>query len=115
MLLPTSSPSVDEFAAATGWTLEPQGACRGDVCVPLPGDAVVDGAVDVESVTDRLGMGMVLDAESGIVAVGPATLGGRVLVTAAAPDLELPDFNGEPFRLSSLRGTNVVLVAWAPY
>ena len=115
MLLPSVSPDVDEFAWTTGWKLEPHGACRGDVCVPLPTDAVVDGIVDIAAVAERLGMGLVTDSETGLAAVGPATPGGRVLVTTEAPDLELPDFDGNPFRLSSLRGTKVVLVAWAPY
>ena len=40
---------------------------------------------------------------------------GRVLPSAEAPDLTLPDWRGEPFRLSGLRGRKVVLVAWAPW
>jgi len=115
MLLSSASPTVDEFADATGWKLEPQGACRGDVCVPLPTDAVTAGVVGLEAVADRLGMGLVTDPDSGLTAVGPASPGGRVLVTTEAPELELPDFDGNPFRLNSLRGTKVVLVAWAPY
>lgn len=115
MLLSSASPTVAEFARATGWELEPQGACQGDVCIPLTADSVVDGTVDLATVTERLGMGLVSDAESGLFAVGPASPGGRVLVTTEAPDLELPDFDGNPFRLGSLRGTKVVLVAWAPY
>ena len=39
----------------------------------------------------------------------------RFLTTAVAPDLELPDFDGNPFRLSSLRGQKVLLVAWASW
>lgn len=115
MLLSSASPTADEFAHATGWKLEPQGACRADVCVPLPTDAVNDGIVELEAVTDRLGMGLVTDPDSGLTAVGPASPGGRVLVTTEAPELELPDFDGKTFSLSSLRGTKVVLVAWAPY
>ena len=38
---------LSEFESASGWSLKPQGACRGDVCVPLPADAVQDGVVDV--------------------------------------------------------------------
>jgi peroxiredoxin len=42
-------------------------------------------------------------------------LGGRALVSAEAPELVLDDLEGREFRLSSLRGQKVVLVAWAPY
>jgi peroxiredoxin len=31
------------------------------------------------------------------------------------PDLELPDGNGRPFALRSLRGTRIVMVAWASW
>ena len=41
---------------------------------------------------------------------GPTTaVTGRALTTAVAPELELPDADGKPFRLSSLRGKKVVL------
>lgn len=106
-------PTSETFAADTGWKIEPHGACRGEVCVPLPPGALGDGRVDVELVAGRLGMGIV--AEDGRWAVGPASLGGRALASVEAPDLELQTFDGRPFRLSSLRGTRHVLVAWAPY
>ena len=63
----------------------------------------------------RLGMAMVHDAERGVYAVGPESLGGHALLSADAPELVLPTLEGEEFRLSSLRGQKVVLVAWAPY
>ena len=115
MLLTTDHPDVGQFAAATGWRLEPQGACHGDICVPLPPGSVIDGIVQLGPVAKTLGMAVVVDDQAGFIAVGPASLGGRVLATVDAPDLELPDFDGRPFKLSSLRGTKVVLVAWAPY
>jgi hypothetical protein len=59
-------------------------------------------------------MPLVHDAEHGLWALG-AEAGGRALKTAIAPELELPDFRGRPFRLSSLRGTKVLLVAWASW
>ena len=104
-----------EFELATGWALKPEGACRGDVCVPLVDGCVTDGRVDVAAVAERLGMPLVTDAERGVSALGPATLGGRALATAALPDLELADLDGRSYSLASLRGTKVAIIAWAPY
>jgi hypothetical protein len=105
------------FEAGTGWAIKPEGACKGEVCVPLPAEArAADGRVDVRVVADRLGMPIVTDAERGVSALGPETaLTGRALTTAVAPELELPDANGRVFRLSSLRGTKVVLLAWSSW
>ena len=104
----------EAFERGTGWALRPQGACRGDVCVPLPDDAVSDARVDVASIADRLGMPIVRHSTA-LAALGPATFGGNALATAAAPDLVLPDLEGRAFDLASLRGQKVVLVAWSPY
>jgi hypothetical protein len=107
---------LDEFERATGWSVKPQGACRGEVCVPLPEGARLDGArVDVTTVAGALGMPLVADGGNGLWALGPETLSGRALTTAVAPELELPDLDGNPFRLSSLRGRKVLLVAWASW
>ena len=115
MLLERLRLPLSEFETASGWSLKPQGACRGDVCVPLPADAVQDGVVDVRAVAERLGMPLVHDAEAGLWALGPESLSGHALPSAEAPELVLPTIDGDEFRLSSLHGTKVVLVAWAPY
>lgn len=101
-----------ELPRGTGWTLKPEGLCREDVCVPF--EVPADGAIDVRGLAVRLSMPLVEDGEAGLWALGPAS-GGRALVSAVAPDLELPDLDGRPFRLSSLRGRKVLLVAWAPW
>lgn len=113
MILDKLQVSPDAFEHGTGWAIKPEGACRGDICVPLPGGAA--HSLDVSVVAERLGMPLVHDAEVGLWALGPATLGGHALPSAEAPELELPDVNGKLFRLSSLRGKKVALVAWAPY
>jgi hypothetical protein len=115
MLLERLRVPVGEFEAGTGWSLKPQGACHGDVCVPLPGDAVRGDEVDVVAVAGRLGMPLVEDADAGLWALGPETLSGHALPSAEAPDLVLPDLAGDELRLSSLRGQKVVIVSWAPY
>jgi hypothetical protein len=85
--------------------------------VPLPTDARTDdGRVDVRVLADRLGMPIVTDDAHGLWALGPETaVTGTALTSALAPELDLPDFNGNPFRLSRLRGQKVLLVAWASW
>jgi hypothetical protein len=107
----------DAFTRRTGWQIKPEGACKGEVCIPLPADArVADGGLDLRVVADRLGMPIVSDDAHRVRALGPETaVTGRALTTAMAPELELPDADGNPFRLSSLRGQKVLLVAWASW
>jgi hypothetical protein len=99
----------DRFEIETGWAIKTEGACKGEVCVPLP------NRDDVADIAGRLGMALVRDEANGLYALGPETLGGRALLSAEAPELVLADIDGNEFRLSSLRGQKVVLVAWAPY
>lgn len=114
MLWTTGRVDRDAFEAGSGWTLKPEGACRAELCVPLPDGAVVGDEVDVEVLAERLGMPIVRHSET-LAAIGPATHGGHALPSATAPELVLPDLEGRPFDLASLRGEKVVLVAWSPY
>ena len=113
MLLRSLRVAKHEFEAGTGWTLKPEGACRGDVCIPLSKPA--SDPVDVSQVANDIGMPLVEAAKHGLWALGPASIGSRALATAEAPELALPDLDGNEFKLSSLRGQKVLLFAWAPY
>ena len=117
MILHDLEVDTHAFEAATGWSIKAEGACKGEVCVALPEDVRVgDAKLAVEPLAARLGMPLVRDDALGVMALGPATaVTGRVLTTAVAPDLELPDADGNPFKLSSLLGQKVLLVAWASW
>ena len=113
MVLDELTVTRDAFQSATGWALKPEGACKGEVCIPLnpaPGERV-----DVRELARQMGLPLVGEESLGIWALGPESIGGRALTTAEAPELELPDLEGRKFRLSSLRGQKVLLYAWAPY
>ena len=114
MILTSTRVGVGELEARTGWALKPQGACKGDVCVPLEKATTGDGSVDVGAFARQLRMPLVHDEDRGLWALGPSA-GGRALTTAVAPDLELPDLEGRVFSLRSLGGQKVVLVAWASW
>jgi peroxiredoxin len=98
----------EELERRTGWAIKPQGACRGEVCVPLA------SPFSVRQLAERLGMSLVHDASHGLWALGPES-GGHALASAELPDIVLPDRHGEEFALRSLRGTKVVMVAWASW
>jgi hypothetical protein len=112
MILRSLGLEPSELDGFGGWEFKPEGACRGEVCVPLT--RTDDGAVDVRDMARRLGMPLVHDEEHGVWALGPEG-GGRFLQSAVCPDIVLPDLDGNPFRLSSLLGTKVLLVAWASW
>lgn len=101
------------FEARTGWSIKPQGACKGEMCVPLPGDPG-SPTLDARVLAERMGMPLVHDERHGLWALGPETMG-RALASAESPAIVLPDRNGEPFDLSSLRGQKVMLLAWASW
>ena len=101
-----------EVVRVTGWRLKPEGLCREDQCVPF--SSTDPASVDLAAVAQALGAPLVHDARHGLWALG-AQAGGRALQSATAPDLELPDVRGAQFRLSSLRGRKVLLVAWASW
>jgi hypothetical protein len=107
--------SVEELQRRTGWAIKPEGARKGDVCVPLGEGTVRDGRVDLLLFAERLGMPLIHDPRHEVWALGPESLGGRALTTAGAPELVLPDLEGTPFALSTLRGQKVVLTAWASW
>ncbi|MCW2526957.1 MAG: hypothetical protein JWM76_1817, partial [Pseudonocardiales bacterium] len=117
MLLTSDTVDADTFARETGWAIKAQGACKGEHCVPLPPQARRgDGLIDIEAISQRLGMAHVVDEAHGISALGPeSSITGHMLTTAEAPDLELPTFDGGTFRLSDYRGRRVLLVAWASW
>jgi hypothetical protein len=114
MILTSLEVDSKAFEARTGWTLKPEGACKGDVCVPLPQSAATSGTLNARIISERLGMPLVHDADTNVWCLGPEGRG-RALTTAKAPELELPDWQGKPFRLSSLRGQKVLIVTWSSW
>lgn len=113
MILDRSDLPIEAFEQETGWLIKPEGACRAGVCIPLPQSR--RRTVEIGLLAERLGMGVVHDERHGLWALGPATVSGRALESADAPDFTLPDLEGRPFRFASLRGQKVVLVAWASW
>lgn len=113
MILKSLEVDPKEFEARTGWAIKPEGACKGEVCVPLRANASSE-KLDARMLSERLGMPLLHDAEAGVWSLGPEALG-HALTTAQAPELTLPDYKGNSFQLSSLRGQKAVIVTWSSW
>jgi hypothetical protein len=108
--------TAEEFEQTTGWEIKPEGVCKEELCVLLPPlEPDSEGRIDVTVVAERLGMPIAHDESHGIWALGPRSGDRRVLESARMPDLVLRDFDGDVFDTASLRGSKVVLIAWASW
>lgn len=103
---------------AMGWTLKPEGLCRGEVCVPLRdrGAIEVGDRIDVAAVAGVLRQPIAVDAEAGYVAVAlPAEARRQALDALHAPPFTLPDLDGRPRSLDEWAGSKRLLVAFASW
>jgi peroxiredoxin len=114
----TALVAADSLAAATGWVLKPEGLCCGQVCVPILGRAVApsDGLIDLAVWATALELILAVDDEFSVVAlVAAASSDSALHVGGQAPDLELPDIDGNVHSLSEFAGRKRVLVTWASW
>jgi hypothetical protein len=105
---------------ATGWELQPQGFCKGDVCVPIPSasasDYVRGDKVNISAFWDLLGNPSASSAQGDVWCLGEgAAMRNDELLSLDAPDFTLPDFSGKPHSLSDFRRKRVLLITWASW
>jgi peroxiredoxin len=105
-----------DVEAAIGWTLKPEGLCRGDVCVPVRDrDALfVDGRLDVGRVAEALDCPFLV--EDGVAAIGePRWIRRQASADLQAPDFALPDLDGDVHTLDEWHGRKRLLVTFATW
>jgi hypothetical protein len=110
--------SPKDLEAAAGWTLKPEGLCRGEVCVPIPpgSEIVRDGRIDVAALWRHLGQPLAHSADGHAWSLGTAAADrAAALRSLQAPDFTLPDRDGRPHSLAQHRGKKVLLVSWASW
>ena len=100
-----------------GWDLQPEGLCRGVVCVPVDQSALVrDDGLDLAVLAGALQRPLVTDKKHAVAALGASHHDrGDALDSLQAPDFTLPDLDGNLHSLSDQRGKKVLLVAYASW
>ena len=104
--------------ASLGWQLEPEGLCRGDVCVPVRDRASLlsDDGIDLTAFAKAVGLPLALDVEERTAALGTSAVDQAArLQSLEAPDFSLPDLEGKLHSLSDHRGKKVLLVVYASW
>jgi hypothetical protein len=113
---------ASELAAATGWELRPEGACRGEECVPIPADRRGEflrerpARFNLAALARLLGQPVLHEDGHGVWSFGePAADRRRSMQSLQAPDFSLPDLDGHSHALADYRGRKVFLVFWASW
>jgi len=108
---------TEGFTAATQFELKDIGLCNGPVCIPLRGIEVqTPDGLDAARLAEVLRRPVIidLDASSGALGADPQVRSGG-LHDRVAPDVVLPDLDGNLHALSELRGSKALLVTFATW
>lgn len=116
---------LDALESATGWVLKPEGACRGETCVPLlkPRAAKilkVDGESErwfnLSGFARLIDQPIAVDFDEAVWSFGSPGWEWKSRASGRdAPDFELLDLQERPHTLSELRGKKVFLVFWSSW
>jgi hypothetical protein len=99
-----------------GFELKPQGACRADLCIPIPKDMTRGDYFNITAFAKKAGQPVVAEPEARVWSFAEMqALGGGLANSRLAPDFEVPDRAGRPVHLADLRGKKALLITWASW
>ena len=106
----TDLPRINDFE------LKPQGACRADICIPIPRTMTRGAYFNLTAFAQRVGQRVVADPAARVWSFGEIpVVRGAFLESRMAPDFSVPDRKGRPVKLSQFLGKKVLLVTWASW
>jgi hypothetical protein len=114
--------SIDNLHNSTGWELTPEGACIGEVCIPIPLNREAEfitadgGMFNLPALERHIGNPIVHDESHSVWLFGDGPITGiDSRYSLQAPDFTLPDLQGNMHSLSDFIGKKVFLVSWASW
>ena len=101
-------PRINEFE------LKPQGACRQDLCIPVPKNLKQGDYFNLTGFARHIHQAFVTD--SGVWSFGEVpVLRGSFVNSRIAPDFAVPDRKNRLVHLNDFRGKKVLVVTWASW
>ena len=105
-----------DLPAVNGFELKPQGACRADLCIPIPKDMVRGEFFNLSAFAKKAGQPVVAEPSARVWSFGEMqALGGGLANSRIAPDFEVPDRLGRPVHLAGFRGKKALVITWASW
>jgi hypothetical protein len=105
---------ADDLSRVNEFTLKPQGACRADMCIPVPRELKTGPWFNLTGFAKRLHQASV--HESGIWSFGEIpVVRGDFYRSRIAADFAVPDRKGRTVHLSDFRGKKVLVITWASW
>ena len=104
----TDLPRINEFE------LKPQGACRVDICIPIPKTLKQGEWFNLTGFSRKIGQAYVGDSSVWSFGEVPVVRRG-FLNSRVAPDFAVPDRKGRVIHLSDFKGKKVLVVTWASW
>jgi hypothetical protein len=106
----------NDLLKINGFEIKPQGACRADICIPIPRGMMRGDQFNLTAFATRVGQKFIADPAARVWSFGEIpVVQGAYLDSRIAPDVTVPDRQGKPVRLSQFRGKKVLLVTWASW
>jgi hypothetical protein len=103
-------PRINDFE------VKPQGACRADLCVPIPKDMARGEWFNLSAFARKMNETVVADTDARAWSFGEIpTLSGSYLNSRMAPDFVAPDRKGRAVHLTDFRGKKALVITWASW
>jgi hypothetical protein len=105
-----------DLPSINGFELKPEGACREEICIPIPRPMRRGSQFNLTAFAQRIGQRVVADPAMRVWSFGEIpVVRGAFLESRIAPEFSVPDRKGRPVRLSQFRGKKVLVVTWASW
>ncbi len=96
------------------FVIKPQGACREDICIPLPKALKRNGWINLSGFARKLKQSVVNEGSVWSFGELPLLRNG-FLESRVAPDFAIKDRAGKTVRLTDFRGRKILLLSWASW